>query len=466
LRAAGAQPVTHDAPGGGAGASAAHVRLVERAGAVAVVDWSQLIEDYLDHIGVSFEAFCREMSGGWMFGYLSALRAAGVRATLFVVSARVRHTRRHNHLPTGATVVVLPAPRAYRFARRRVLNPYAETLEGACGEAAGLRRAWLGALREVTPYLSTPPARLARALGRERCDAVLCQDYEHGRFDLCLAVGRLLGLPVFATFQGGDRSLGKIERLARGFALRRADGFVTGDAREAERLRRQYGVRAERIARVFNPLDLADWPRPTDDERAAARSALDIPSGASVVAWHGRVDFRRKGLDLLLAAWGEVTRRRAGRDLRLLLVGTGNDERELREAVARLKPPGLVRVDEFVQSRARLRGLLLAADLYAFPSRREGFPVAPVEALAAGLPVVAADAPGVADILGGGEESGGVVVSRDDMPALAAALGRLLDDEGLRRALAARARARAEAAFSPAAVGAQLRDFILKRARD
>jgi glycosyltransferase involved in cell wall biosynthesis len=77
--------------------------------------------------------------------------------------------------------------------------------------------------------------------------------------------------------------------------------------------------------------------------------------------------------------------------------------------------------------------------------------------------VVAADAPGAADLLGGGERSGGIVVPRADADALAAALGRLLDDEQRSRRLGARARQRVEQRFSLEEVGAELREFLTLR---
>ncbi len=430
---------------------------------VALVDWSQLLEDYLDNIGVSFESFRDEMSGGWMFGYVEALRLAGVPAVLCCVSARVEKTERFTHAPTGAALRVLPAPRAYRALRRRVLNPYAATVEEAVGVVEGrARRAWWSAAWELMPYLSTPVVALARELRRERCDALLVQDYEHGRFDVCLALGRLTGRRVYATFQGGAFSHGRLERLTRRRALRRADGFVVAGLAEAGRLRERYGLAAEKIARVFNPLDLSEW-RPGD--RGAARAALGLPAAARVVVWHGRVDFRRKGLDVLLEAWRRVCVERPGGDLRLFLVGAGNGGEELRAAVKRASAEGargVVRVDEYVKDRGRLRAYLSAADVYAFPSRHEGFAVAPLEAMACGLPVVAADAPGVPDLLEGGEGSGGLLVPRGDASAFAAGIGRLLDDEALRLLLGSRARARVAGEFALEAVGLRLRDFMSK----
>jgi starch synthase len=427
---------------------------------VALIDWSQLIEDLLDNIGVSFEVFRDEMAGGWMFGYIDAMRRAGIRTVLFVVSARVRVPTRTLHRPTGAPLWILPAPASYRAARRRVLNPYAGTVEEAVGSVRGVSRLLSSALKHMTPYLATPLRSLARALRSEGCNVILCQDYEHARFDLCLLLGWLLGRPVFATFQGGDISISPLERLPRPYALRAAAGLIVATRSEAERIRTSYRVPAARIARIFNPLDLSEWYA---GERAEARAELAIPEGARVLAWHGRVQVQIKGLDLLVEAWDRVGRERPGRELRLLLVGTGNDSTELHRRIAAMGLRDVVWVDQYVRDRTVLRRYLSAADVYTLTSRREGFPVAPIEAMACGLPVVAVDAPGMPDILDGGEAAGGLVVPRGDVDALAKALGRALDDPAWCHEVGQSARARAHGHFSLEAVGAQLRDFLARR---
>lgn len=57
-------------------------------------------------------------------------------------------------------------------------------------------------------------------------------------------------------------------------------------------------------------------------DRRETRRALKIREAVQLVIWHGRVDIRRKGLDILLDAWKEVCQRRQERDLQLLMVGT------------------------------------------------------------------------------------------------------------------------------------------------
>jgi starch synthase len=122
--------------------------------------------------------------------------------------------------------------------------------------------------------------------------------------------------------------------------------------------------------------------------------------------------------------------------------------------------PGVLWLNEFVHDRTTIRRYLSAADVYAFASRHEGFPVALIEAMACNLPVVATDAQGVPDILEGGEASGGLMVPRDDSSALALALGRVLDNPAWSRELGKRARSRIEACFSLESVGKQLRAFF------
>ena len=144
--------------------------------------------------------------------------------------------------------------------------------------------------------------------------------------------------------------------------------------------------------------------------------------------WHGRVDIRRKGLDVLLEAWRRICAERPREDLLLVLVGSGVDAKTLGRDIERTHVPKLRWIRDYVLDKMRIRQYLSAANVYVLPSRHEGFPVAPLEAMACGLPVVAASAPGVADIFADGDSSGGIVVPIGDPTALCRAVGKLLDD--------------------------------------
>jgi glycosyltransferase involved in cell wall biosynthesis len=105
---------------------------------------------------------------------------------------------------------------------------------------------------------------------------------------------------VFATFQGGSSYRSGIEGRLRPLTLPYCAGLIIGSSLELARVRARYRVPSEKISRIFNPLDLSQWqPSP----RHEARRKLDIPDTTRIAIWHGRIDIRTKGLDVLLDAW-------------------------------------------------------------------------------------------------------------------------------------------------------------------
>jgi starch synthase len=268
-------------------------------------------------------------------------------------------------------------------------------------------------------------------------------------------VGRALGLPVFATYQGANETRSTLERPIRHVSVRSCAGLIIPSLAEIARVRTTYGVALQRISSIPNPVELV--PAAAFD-RTVTRAELGIGAGTRVVAWHGRVQIDKKGLDLLLDAWDRVCAARPGADIRLLLVGSGRDADALRARIAASQ--NVVWIDRYVFDRWQLWSYLRAADIYTIPSRREGFAVAVLEAMACGLPVVASDVPGVAEVVPRGEADGGIVVPGGDRSALAEALLRLLDDPALQARLGRVARERMEREFSIEAIGPRLRQFL------
>jgi len=414
---------------------------------IGLLPWGNVLEDFLEPAGLTLERFCDEFTGSWIFAWARALASAGVRTEIACVSRDVDAEVRTIHRSTGTPILVLPTTRAYRVIDRRMGYPYGRSVRQSFGlktEPHGRRRLLMEVAREVGPYVATPPARLVRALHRDRWQAIVCQEYEYPRFDVSVLLGRALGIPVFGVFQGGVHHYGHLEPALRPRAIALSSGLMVGPEREVERVRAAYGVPAEKIARIFNPIDLDIW-RPRD--RSAARAELGLPAESRVVAWHGRVAIHHKGLDVLLEAWRRIERAQSG-ELRLLLIGGGSDAQDLDRMIDELALTGVVRVDRHIDDPALLSRYLSAADVWVLSSRREGFPVALIEAMACRLPVVATDVAGASDIVASGDASAGLLVPTEDSEALATALAGLLDDAGRRDRLAERARARAETSLA------------------
>ncbi|MPZ73145.1 MAG: glycosyltransferase, partial [Nitriliruptorales bacterium] len=317
-------------------ASATHV--------VAMLPWGDRFEDFHDKIEISLEAFAHQFTGTWLFNYVEAMQRVGLAPVLFYVSARVASTVRFTHAPTGARVVVLPAPWVHR------------KLRGA-QERYGRRSRQL---TSIGSYVATPWFALGRELRRERCAVILCHEYEHPRFDVAVWLGALLRMPVFATFQGADGPGSAVEVPLRRLAMRKAAGFIIAAGIERRRVRESYGVPSAKIAATPNPFDTRRW---APGDRTSVRKALGITSAAVVVEWQGRVQMSRKGLDVLLDAWGTVCDN-LDEQLMLLLVGTGRDNEALRRAIRDSRHSATIRwVDHYVLDRTLLWDYLSAADI-------------------------------------------------------------------------------------------------------
>src|SRR5215211_1969839 len=410
---------------------------------VALLPWGDVYEDYLDAIGVSLDEFCTEMNGGYLFGYVDALERFGVRTVLVIWSRNVSKPERRMHVPTGATVWVLPPTRTHVTARR--LN---ERLNATGGRWT--RRVERTA-RLLVRYSAATPRVLTRVLKEERCSALLVQEYEYPRFDVCLLLGKLMGLPVLATFQGGrPEKDGSVEGWIRKRTVPRASGLLIGPRREAKEVSERYGLADGAVSVIANPIDTEEW-KPQD--RKQARTQMGISEEAAVACWHGRIDIMRKGLDILVRAWSQVCEERPEADLRLLLCGGGAGDERLRELIEAAGLRGVHWHEGYTTDRAIVRRQLAASDVFVFPSRHEGFAVAPMEAMAFARAAVACDAPGVADLLRRGERAGGIVVRCKKAVELARALGRLLDDREQAWRLGEAARRRIEEHYSPEAIG-------------
>ena len=360
------------------------------------------------------------------------------------VSARVNQVWRFRHEPTGAQVCIVPsAPlhRAFRY----------------CARLTRLhKRGWV---KSLDSYLVLPLWRLAAELKRDEVRAIVFQDYENPSFDVCVLLGRLIGVPVFASFQGGRRHRSRIERWLRPRSVRACAGLIIGSQSEMQRVQNRYQVPPQKLTQLFNPIDVMAW-RPIN--RREARLAVGLPLDARIVVSHGRIDIAHKGLDRLLEAWRQVCHQRPDANLRLLLVGSGPDASQLRWQIEDLQLSNVMWIDQYLRDRSLLWRYLSGADVYVLASRYEGFPVAPIEAMACELPVVATEVSGILDIFPHGEASGGLVVPRNNAIALAEALGRVLDHEAWGRELGRRGRRRVEHCFSLESVGQQMKDLLLQ----
>lgn len=169
----------------------------------------------------------------------------------------------------------------------------------------------------------------------------------------------------------------------------------------------------------------------------------------STIGFVGRLG-KEKGIAYLAAAWAQI--RELHPDATLLLVGSWDADDNVSEQLKR-----------FFETDTRVKNLGYVADVQAvyrrmsvlvFPSRREGFPNAPMEAAAMGVPTVGFHAVGTSDAVVDGVT--GVLVEYGDTGGLVSGIQRYLLDEGLRKTHGRAARQRVEKDFQPEPIWQEL----------
>jgi glycosyltransferase involved in cell wall biosynthesis len=221
----------------------------------------------------------------------------------------------------------------------------------------------------------------------------------------------------------------------------RAVGAVVAVSDGVRREVLRIGVDPDRVHLIHDGVE----PRPEGWRSPAARSAArgqlavagDTWCGLTIASLH-----RRKGLDVLIEALDQLALPEGVR-LIWLVAGDGPLRAEL-AAQGRALPSGVeLRLLGHVSPVDRL---LLAADVFCLPSRLEGLGVALLEAMAAGLPVVASSVGGMREAVVAGDS--GLLVPAEDPRALAAALRELWSDRERAARMAAAGRARVVAEFT------------------
>jgi glycosyltransferase involved in cell wall biosynthesis len=272
------------------------------------------------------------------------------------------------------------------------------------------------------------------------------------------ALGRLFGVPALfeMTLMGVDdpetvrTSRNRLASL-RYAVYRRFAGYVAMSPALAEAYRAA-GLPEAKLRMIPQGVDVERY-HPARDRRALRRE-LGVADERAVFVFLGSL-IQRKGVDVLLSAWERIHRENPAAELWLV----GRDRFEDEPAAEQFLQRRLESIPAAALASVRRFGvrddperLLQAADVFLFPSRREGFGTAIIEAMACALPCVVATLPGITDYIfaapeAGGAESG-VVVPQEDAEAFAVAGLAMLADPARASAMGVAARERARSRFS------------------
>ena len=276
---------------------------------------------------------------------------------------------------------------------------------------------------------------LYRLFARERPHIV--HTHAWGTLIEGLTAARLAGVPIVVHGEHGTLQLRHRQRILQRYAWSRVDRVHSVSTRLAERMAHEVGFPPDRIQTIHNGVDLSRFRGAIS--AADARHALALPVDGPIVGAVGRLVPVKDHVSLVEAI------ARMGRDgARATAVIAG--EGPLRGTIeARASALGVTEQIRLLGHRQDVDVVLAALDVFVLPSRSEGLNNTILEAMAAGIPVVATRVGGADEMVIDGET--GVLVPAASPEALATALRRLLSDGALRTAMGRAGRSRAERDF-------------------
>lgn len=192
---------------------------------------------------------------------------------------------------------------------------------------------------------------------------------------------------------------------------------------------------------VPNTVETGVFTPATQAEKTGLRQSFGITTG-SVVLYLGRLSYE-KSVDQVLRAFASVHAKRP--DTTLLIVGDGPERKTLQELAESMQVRSKVIFTGFLHG-TELAKALQSSDLYVSASKSENMPLSTLEAMAAGLPIVAVGSLGMNEILKDGVHA--CVLPPDHPDSMAEKIGELLDDPKMLQSFSQASRARA-LAYSP-----------------
>lgn len=261
-----------------------------------------------------------------------------------------------------------------------------------------------------------------------------------------ITAGRLAGADkILTTVHGAallpDRPLWSFRNLLRLFATRAlyrwVDHIIAVSDEVAQRLQEVFRIERSKITTVINRIDTERFARgqPASD----MRKRLGLQTEHAVIATVARLS-PPKGHSFLLESVSLLLPKHPL--LKLLLAGDGELKESLYRQSHALHIDGCV---IFLGSRSDITDILSAADIFVLPSISEGTPLALIEAMASGKPIIATNIPGIAKLIE--HEKTGVLVPPGDADALAEAVDRLLRAPAMARSMGDAARSIAREKF-------------------
>lgn len=395
------------------------------------------------HVGYVVKRYPR-FSETFVVNEILAHEQAGINISIFALRAPVDSHFQAEIGRVRAPVTYLPGARSVRS------RVFWRTLKVVMRELPGATEVIEGA-GETDPCVVYQAMELALQV-RDRGIHHLHAHFATSATSVARLAARLAGIRYTFTAHAKDIFHEEVDDRDLRIKLSQASSVVTVSDFNVADLRRRFGRAAEGVSRIYNGLDLSDFPF----------AAGPRPSGRILAV--GRL-VEKKGFPFLVKACAELRAR--GTPFQCRIVGAGDGRAELEALIRDLEVEDLVELvgplpRQKVLDELKRSTLLAAPCIEASTGDRDGLPTVLLEAMALGVPCVSTPVTGIPELVDDGVT--GLLVPPRDPEALAHASERLLADQELAGRLARHARRRIEESFDVRRNAALLRThFELKQ---
>ncbi|MBI1325977.1 glycosyltransferase [bacterium] len=259
---------------------------------------------------------------------------------------------------------------------------------------------------------------------------------------------RLCGIPAITSFQNTDyepariRSFGMDRSKAR--AMRWIDAVtsrfclthsVAVSESVSSHIQHYLGLKPETITVIFNTFSVEQVTPTSEDPRSKVFDIVGLAPGDRLVLAVGRVLDQKAHVDLVHAI-ADISRSRD--DVHLVIVGSQVEQTYVAKVRETIEEREIGARVHLLEPRHDIPDFLAAADVFGFPSKYEGLPLALTEAMAAGVPCVVSDIGPNLELVQ--HEVNGLVIPVGDVQALTRAIVQILDDQHLAERLGGQAK--------------------------
>jgi glycosyltransferase involved in cell wall biosynthesis len=349
---------------------------------IVFFDYPDVFEDFYSHYHVDQKTFSTKWHNTGSHAWLKIIQAEIGDVTWYALSIKPEFTEASTHDYTKAKV---------KFLRSSWLHRKLWKLFYASKNSWRLQK-YYKTYASLASYTSLLSWKIFQTIRRDKPDVILAQEYSSGRFDTLYFYAKLLRIPI-VTYHAGSTVNQYSGKFLRRFTIPKAGWIFASGQKELKRLEKKYKVPSKHLNIIRPPIDVEIYkPMP----RIEACNEAGLKTDRRYWLFVGRLDDAVKRISAIIKTFCTAAEKHPNLDL--LIIGTGNDEKKLKDIVPASFKQRIIFLGWIAEDYKKAL-YYNGAECLIMASLREGFPTVIGEAFACGIPVISSDVGTISDLV-------------------------------------------------------------------